>query len=97
CGPCKVIKPVVEQLSTKYSSVGFLAVDVDKLKRTAQSMASLRCPLSCFFKQGKKIDEMRGADPGKLEALIKVNTVPYFGSYSPKYSNTLASEDLQLL
>ncbi|KAJ3216471.1 negative regulator of the PHO system [Dinochytrium kinnereticum] len=71
CGPCKVIKPFVEQLSTTYANVGFLAVDVDKLKVTAQKYGITAMPTFMFFKKGKKVDELRGADKVQLEVLIK--------------------------
>ncbi|XP_029026234.1 thioredoxin-like [Betta splendens] len=68
CGPCRMIGPVFEELSTnsEYSNVVFLKVDVDEA-----SDVSGECNISCmptfqFFKNGSKVHEFSGADKNKL-------------------------------
>uniref|UniRef100_F7G6L6 Thioredoxin n=1 Tax=Callithrix jacchus TaxID=9483 RepID=F7G6L6_CALJA len=69
-GPCKMIKPFFNSLSEKYSSVGFLEVDVDDCQDVA-SECEVKCmPTFQFFKKGQKVGEFSGANKEKLEATI---------------------------
>ncbi|KAF9611742.1 hypothetical protein IFM89_034925, partial [Coptis chinensis] len=49
CGPCKLVGPIVEALSKKYPHVKIYKIDVDQ-------------PTFRFFREGKKLREMTGAD-----------------------------------
>lgn len=72
CGPCKAIAPVFEQLSQKYGqSAKFAKVDVDELQSVAASAGVTAMPTFQFFKSGKRVDELRGANAKGLEDLIK--------------------------
>jgi len=71
CGPCHQIAPFVEQLSTKYPDVVFLKVDVDELKTVAQECKVTAMPTFQFYKGGAKVEELVGANPNRLEAIIK--------------------------
>ncbi|KXS14587.1 thioredoxin-like protein [Gonapodya prolifera JEL478] len=71
CGPCKVIGPYFDQIAGKYPSLIFLRVNVDNLP-SASSKAGVRAmPTFAVFSRGVKIDELVGADPSALEALVK--------------------------
>ncbi|EIE26105.1 thioredoxin [Coccomyxa subellipsoidea C-169] len=71
CGPCRIIAPVFEQLSTKYPSVVFLKVDVDKNEAVAAACGISAMPTFQVFKDGKKIHEMVGASADNLEQLVE--------------------------
>jgi len=71
CGPCNAIAPVFVQLSNKYTDVEFVKVDVDEQQEIAAAHGITAMPTFVFIKNGKRIDELRGANAVKLEQLIQ--------------------------
>jgi len=71
CGPCKFISPRFEQLSSQYPNITFLKVNVDSLRRTSTKCGIEAMPTFQFFKNNSKIEEFRGADPSRLESVLK--------------------------
>ncbi|PBP23608.1 thioredoxin [Diplocarpon rosae] len=73
CGPCKQISPVFVRFSTQHSSsasVIFAQIDVDKAKDVAQLCGISAMPTFQFFRAGKKVDEVKGADVQQLTTKI---------------------------
>lgn len=66
CGPCRFVAPQVAELSEKLKDVLFFKVDIDKLPFDDISAV----PTFRFFKSGKKIREMTGADFGTLSKIV---------------------------
>ncbi|KAI0784951.1 thioredoxin-like protein [Abortiporus biennis] len=71
CGPCHMIAPVFEALSKQYPNVNFLKCDVDAAKDVAAEYKVSAMPTFIFLKGRTKVDQVRGADKGALEATIK--------------------------
>ncbi|GAA6058788.1 hypothetical protein JCM10212_001904 [Sporobolomyces blumeae] len=72
CGPCKQIAPLVEQLATRLAGrVQFLKVDVDQAQDVAQEYRIQAMPTFMVFKGSDKVDEMKGANPAALTALVQ--------------------------
>jgi len=71
CGPCKRIAPVFAELAAEYSHNLFLDVDVDECPQTANDNKVQAMPTFMFFKNGQKIDSIRGADPEALESKVQ--------------------------
>ena len=70
CGPCKAVSPIVEDLAKEYEGklkVGKL--NVDENQQTAGKYGIMSIPSLLFFKQGKVVKTIIGAQ-GK-EALKK--------------------------
>ena len=63
CGPCKMIGPVIEELSQERDDVFFAKVDVDNSPTTASKYGIMSIPTLAVFKNGKIVDTIVGAVP----------------------------------
>ncbi|OJJ43162.1 hypothetical protein ASPZODRAFT_136720 [Penicilliopsis zonata CBS 506.65] len=70
CGPCKAIAPQVQKFSETYPSIRFLKVDVDKVPEIAAEHGVSAMPTFLFFKDGEKVDMVRGANPPALQKAV---------------------------
>ncbi|KAG9191341.1 hypothetical protein G6011_09429 [Alternaria panax] len=74
CPPCKQIAPIYNQLSTAHSSPGkfaFVKVNVDEQREIAGQYGVTAMPTFMVFKDGKKIEEIRGADVRALKGAVE--------------------------
>lgn len=79
CPPCRVIKPAYESIAASnaalYGPKGARFIEVELGVGEGQSIASQHgvsaTPTFQFFKDGKKVDEMRGADKRGLESRVE--------------------------
>ncbi|KAL4244201.1 Thioredoxin [Abortiporus biennis] len=70
CGPCKVISPIFEKLSEQFPNVTFAKVDVDEQGDISQEVGIRAMPTFILFKNGNKVKDLVGANPGALQDLI---------------------------
>ena len=64
CGPCRMIAPILDQLSVDYAGkVKMTKLDVDANIKTATRFNVRSIPMLLFFKEGKVIDQIVGAVP----------------------------------
>ncbi|WP_341901413.1 MULTISPECIES: thioredoxin [Fluviicola] len=73
CGPCKTMKPILEDLKTKLgSSASVLKVDVDKNPHAASKYQIKSIPTLILFKKGKPVWRQSGVVPAnQLAQIIK--------------------------
>ena len=72
CGPCRMVTPIIEQLSREYSGrVAFGKVNVDENQRIAASFGIQSIPTLMIFKGSKAVDVIIGAMP-KAQIEIKL-------------------------
>ncbi|KAK3372379.1 thioredoxin-like protein [Podospora didyma] len=74
CGPCKMIAPTFESLSTKYSKpkkITFCKVDVDKQGEVAQLYGVRAMPTFLIFHNGSVINTIQGANPPALSSAVE--------------------------
>ncbi len=76
CGPCKMLKPVLDKLSLDYASknVKIVAIDVDDSKALSTAMKVNEIPLILFYKNGILVERMIGFNP---EETIKATIAKY--------------------
>ena len=60
CGPCKMLEPIIEQLSQDRKDVKIGKLDVDSNQATAGQYGVSSIPTLIFFKDGKEIDRVMG-------------------------------------
>ncbi len=62
CGPCKMIAPIVEDLSSEYDGkVKFAKVDVDSNPKVPQTYGIRGIPALLIFVSGDPVDQVVGA------------------------------------
>lgn len=76
CGPCKMIGPIVEELSGEFDGKAVVGkVNVDNESAISMQYKVRNIPTVLFFKNGEVVDKQVGAAPKavfqkKLEALV---------------------------
>lgn len=77
CGPCRMMAPVVEELSKEYSGkIKICQLNVDENPNVASQYKIMSIPTFLFFKNGKVVDQLVGAIPkqtmkNKLDNFLK--------------------------
>jgi thioredoxin 1 len=71
CGPCKAIAPFVDTLSSKYPAATFVKVDCDENDALCDECKVSSFPTFQLYLRGKRVAQVKGADPEALEAKLK--------------------------
>ena len=74
CGPCKMVAPVLEQLSEELTDVSFYNVDVDKNMDLAQEYKITNIPAILVMKKGKVVNTQVGFAPKDVLAEVINNS-----------------------
>lgn len=61
CGPCRMLKPILEDVETLIPDVNFFNVDVDDAEDVAKDFRIFSIPTLLVFKKGQVVDTMVGA------------------------------------
>ena len=73
CGPCKMMLPIVEEISKEFEGkITVAKVDVDSSQGTAAKFGIRNIPTILFFKGGSVVDKQVGAVP-KNSLVEKIN------------------------
>lgn len=74
CGPCRMLKPVLDELSQEYDDVKIVGLDVDTYPNVSATQGIRGIPTIGFFKKGIMIDRIVGAVP-KSQIKQKIDTL----------------------
>lgn len=76
CGPCRALAPTIEEIAEEYEGRAFVGkCNVDESGEVAGQFRIMSIPALLFFKDGKLVDRLVGAQPkanitAKLDALL---------------------------
>lgn len=70
CGPCKMMSPKLDALSSNYKYVTFYKINVDTCGEIAAKYGITAMPTFIAFKDGGETNRLTGADPTKLESMV---------------------------
>lgn len=72
CGPCQMLKPVLEQLATENQSVKFVGVNVDQNGELAREYGVMSIPCVVFIKNGQEVTRHVGvASKADLQNILQ--------------------------
>ena len=60
CGPCKMMGPVLESVSSNRDNIKIIKVDVDKFESLARTYGVMSIPTLILFKNGQIVDKKVG-------------------------------------
>ena len=63
CGPCRMLSPILEELSNEKENVKFVSVDVDEAGELAEKYGVQSIPCVVIFKDGKEYTRSIGFRP----------------------------------
>lgn len=62
CGPCKMVAPVIDELSKEYENkIKIGKLDVDNNPKVASHFGIMSIPTLMFFKNGQVVEQIVGA------------------------------------
>ncbi len=74
CGPCKMIGPVLDELSLEMNDTKIAKVNVDDEQELAAKYGIRSIPTLIIFKNGEKVEQMVGVLPkGSIKAKIEAH------------------------
>lgn len=60
CGPCKMLSPILEELSEERSEFKIIKINVDECESLSRQFGVMSIPTLILFKDGKEIDKKIG-------------------------------------
>lgn len=72
CGPCRMVGPIIEELSEEMPEVKFCKIDIDKNSGYAGKLGVMSIPTLLLYKNGEIVGKQVGALPKEeLVSFIK--------------------------
>jgi thioredoxin 1 len=63
CGPCRMLSPIIADLSTEMKQVSFAKLDTEKNPELAAQYNVMSLPSLLIFKNGQEVDRLVGYKP----------------------------------
>lgn len=73
CGPCKMLAPIIEEMSRSYSEAQFYKVNVDEENELALKYRVMSIPTLIAFKDGEPVKTLVGlVSKSEIEEMLKL-------------------------
>ena len=66
CGPCRMLKPILEKLDNEYENVNFYSIDVDNEPDLCAKLNINSVPFVIFMKDNEVVSSFTGFIPEKM-------------------------------
>ncbi len=66
CGPCRMLGPVVEEVSSQHPEFNLYKIDIDVLPEIAEKHNVQSVPTIIYFKNGQEVDRSNGFLAGSV-------------------------------
>ena len=63
CGPCRMLKPIVEEISEEYPNIKVVSINIDDEDELADEYDVSSIPCVVLFKDGQEADRVIGFRP----------------------------------
>lgn len=74
CGPCRMLTPILEELSSEVSNVKIVKLNIDQNPQTASGLSIRSIPTMLLFKDGKPVSTLVGLNQKqKIKSWIDSN------------------------
>ena len=60
CGPCKMLRPILEELASERTDANIVSLDVDEAEELASRYGIISIPCLILFQDGKEINRSVG-------------------------------------
>lgn len=60
CGPCKMLRPILEDLANERKNINIVSIDVDEADELARKYGIMSIPCLIVFQNGKEIERSIG-------------------------------------
>ncbi len=72
CGPCKLISPIIEEISKENENIKVIKIDVDKFPELSRKYGIMSIPTLIVFSKGKEVKKHIGyLEKEGIEGLLK--------------------------
>ena len=72
CGPCKMIRPVLESIASERSDKKIVSIDVDEAEDLAREYGIISIPCVILFEDGKEINRSIGLkSKSEIEGMLE--------------------------
>ncbi len=63
CGPCQMLKPIIEKIAEEHPELNILSLDVDEVPSPCEKLGVFSIPTVIIFKDGKEVKRNVGYLP----------------------------------